>query len=278
MKRYIRLTPAFFRHLALIGCIYFGSFIFFNYSLKCKAFVSGVVVGITADCHTQDAKIARIVEWVYKNTRKIGYKNYTQHVSTFERFNPLVGLVKKSSAQVILEGGECGNLGRLTVDMLNEINVPANRYHLFNEKVCEEYRKTGKLCNDIYVHAIVEAEINGRKHVIDPTINVIFPYNMDELQGNPKLIYSYLPATFDTTLYSYKEPRGIRWSIIGVLPGKIVYNLLVSIFGKEKTNHFTYPLICERPNLLFSLLLFSIATTYLSILLWVYRQKFKEPQ
>lgn len=268
MKKYINLSPRFLIHLVIIFVLYLFSFIYFNYSSKTKQFMAGVVHAITYNTDSTDEKIRRIIEWVHNNNRLVGYKNYSDNLSYFERFNPLIGILKKSSLQVIFEGGECGNLARLTVNLLNEINVRANRVHLYNEEACHEYIKSGKQCNDIYVHAIIEFEHNGKRKVADPTINVIYPYSIDELRKKPDLMRSFIPPTYDYHLYNYKDPRGIRWSIFGgVESGKFIYKSLVKLFGKEKVDRMTYPMLFERPSLLFSSLLFSIGTLYLLIIL-----------
>jgi hypothetical protein len=271
MRKYINLGPKFLIHIGIVIFLYILSFIYFNYSSKTKHFIAGVVHAITFDADSTDLKIAKIINWVHANNHLVGYKNYKKNLSYAERFNPLIGLVKKSSLQVMFEGGECGNLARLTVNMLNEINVKAHRVHLYNEESCLEYLKNGRQCNDIYVHAVVEFEYDGKKRVADPTINVIYPYGIAELRKRPYLIKPYIPSSYDYELYSYRDPRGIRWSIFGgEKGGKFIYNTLVRWLGKEKTDNINYPILFERPSLLFSVLLFGVSTLYILVIFLIH--------
>jgi len=255
-------------HLIIISLFFLFSAFYFVTNIQSKALLKGVVFAITNDIQGEEEKVKMVVNWIHENNMKRWEIELPEQLQLGERFNPLTKLIKRTSVQTLFLGGDCGKLTRLTVNMLDELNVQSHRFHLYNKQGCYDVISKGGECADVYVHAVLEYEVNGKKSVIDPSYNLIYPHTMAELKSNPDTIKKYVPEIYSTDLYIYDNPRGIRWSIVGGEKlGEFVYDVFVKLFGKEKTDNIHYPFLFENPNLLFSLLLFFCGMIYLILFL-----------
>ena len=167
--------------------------------------------------------------------------------SKLDSLNPLLKIFKASPAQVDRLGGHCGNLARLTLSLLRLRHVEAHKVHLYNEK---GYKLSPP---EPYVHAVVLVELEGRSIVADPLFGVVFQNDdgyasFADLKRDPDLVLRQMPATYPSDLFTYHEPRGIRWSILPL--GEQIHNILAVAFGLERINRIRYPYILERPNLI----------------------------
>ncbi len=212
--------------------------------------------------------IKKITDWVHHNSKqKIREFNCpVWKLTCWEHYNPLWNILKAPPIEIVNKGGACGNLTRLSVNMLELAGFAANRWHLWFDlkKIKNWENATGKNAENQYGHPIVEVTLSDKKIVIDPVYNIVYPYSIQSLKNNPQLIWEYTPDDYDW-LYTYEEPRGIRWNIIGITGDKL-YNLLSKIFGKNVIDNIKYPYFMDRPYLFLSYFHFILAVLFMLLI------------
>jgi hypothetical protein len=135
------------------------------------------------------------------------------------------------------------------------------------------------------VHAVVEADVESGKMVVDPLFGLWFPkprggyYSIRELKQGPNILGQRIaelreqgiqPGTDRLDLYPldqyvYTSARTINWSKNAVL--RIIYRILHGLLG-ERTNELDRPAFVEEPPLM---VIYGMAALQLALLLvWMY--------
>lgn len=184
--------------------------------------------------------------------------NYNFSNSFMEKLGPTAGMIFR-------KGGHCGRRSRLLIVILKKKDITAHKVHLVND----EWKKHGH--RHKYVHAVVEAKIDGKWVVADPLYNLVYINpngklaGISDIRSNPKIFIDkvknashYCLPNYPVEVYTYDNIRRIFW--IAFPKGEVLYELLSNIIGKEKLNRVYMPYFVERPYTLLFLFsyLFSI--------------------
>jgi len=119
---------------------------------------------VTASLTSDSAKISAINHWVYRN----------QGFAKNERFF-LVPALGPTPHQVLESGGDCGDKSRLVSAMLWQLRINSGLAQIFP---CQD-------CGPI--HAVVEAEYEAGRMVVDPTWDVDYPTGDGKFLGIQEL-------------------------------------------------------------------------------------------
>jgi hypothetical protein len=121
-------------------------------------------VAVTARLTSDSAKINAINHWVYRN----------QGFAKNDRFF-LVPALGPTPNQVLASGGDCGDKSRLVSAMLWQLRINSGLAQIFP---CQD-------CGPI--HAVVEAEYEAGRMVVDPTWDVDYPTGDGKFLGIKEL-------------------------------------------------------------------------------------------
>lgn len=165
--------------------------------------------------------------------------------------HPLLRALGPPARLVHIHGGHCGRRARLLINILTANGVPAHKVHLSNERYAEFSH------SHHYVHAVVEAWIDGHWVVVDPLYNLAFTTpagdlaGLDEIRGDRSLFESGVSRAdtrytrYYEELYTYDEYRKFIWNS---LPGgEALFAVLENLFGPERARDIRTPLILEQP-------------------------------
>jgi len=222
--------------------------------------------------NTDKDKISIITSWIYSNSKM--KNNELQcpawKMSCWEHTHPLWNVLKAPPRVIVDIGGHCGNLTRLSVNMFELAGFNAKRWHLWftSDSIDKWEAETGKKAENQYGHAVVEVQLADRKIVVDPVFNIVYPYSLHELSHDTNLIWKFVPDDYEW-IYTYEEPRGIRWNILGNIGDKF-YDYLVGVFGRQAVNNLTYPYLMDRPYLFICFVHF-VASFLLIVCLYLLR-------
>ncbi|MDL1976386.1 MAG: transglutaminase domain-containing protein [Deltaproteobacteria bacterium] len=167
--------------------------------------------------------------------------------------NPLLKILGPPAKHIAEKGGHCGRRSRLLINLLHKKNIKARKVHLINQN----YKKHGHTHE--YVHAVVEAFINGSWVVADPLYNIVYMNEngemagLNEIQSNPKIFKEGIRhadtkyVDYLEDLYTYAEYRKFIWNS---LPwGDFIRIFLANKFGKMRVDMLSIPYILEKPYL-----------------------------
>jgi hypothetical protein len=171
-------------------------------------------------------------------------------VRAYYRFNPL----HPSAGDVLRWGvdyrGPCGSSSRVVIELLKARNIPSRALMLLDE-------------NGESIHTVVEALVDGRWVVGDPSQGVVFHDAAGQLmtrqqlasdtttfRANARTVPIYRPE------YDYDSVTNFNWRRIPVvLP--FLRSVLVGVLGEARVHAFVRPAIWMHPKLAYAY--FSIA-------------------
>jgi hypothetical protein len=166
----------------------------------------------------------------------------------------LLPLLRPAPWQVIEKGGDCADRSRLVVALLHLRGIQASKWALYNAR--------GES-----VHAVVEADVESGKMVVDPLFGLWFPkpqggyYSIHELRQDPKILRQRIaelhaqgirPGTDRLDLYPldqyvYTNARTINWAKNAVW--RTVFRILQGLMG-ERADELARPAFVEEPPLM----------------------------
>jgi len=169
-------------------------------------------------------------------------------------FLPVFRPLRPSPWQVLEKGGDCADRSRLVIALLRLRGVHASKWALYNP-------------DGESVHAVVEADVESGKMVVDPLFGMWFPkpqggyYAIRDLKQDPKLLQQRIadlraqgvrPGTDSLELYPldqyiYVNARTINWSKNAVW--RLVYLILHGLIG-DRADQLDRPALAEEPALM----------------------------
>jgi hypothetical protein len=173
---------------------------------------------------------------------------------------PFFRFLRPTPWQVIDRGGDCADRSRLVIALLRLRGIHASKWALYDAQ--------GQS-----VHAVVQADVETGKMVVDPLFGLWFPkpqdgyYAIPELKQNPTILLSRLEELrrsktrpgaarlefYPSDEYVYSGARTINWSKSS--PMRFCYSFLRRIMGAE-VDELNRPVFVEEPPLM---LLYGIA-------------------
>jgi hypothetical protein len=129
-------------------------------------------MAVTAGLTTASAKISAINHWVYRN------QGFTKNDRFF-----LVPALGPTPLQVLHTGGDCGDKSRLVSSMLWQLGINSGLAQIFPCRDCGP------------IHAVVEAEYEAGRMVVDPIWDVDYPSGDGKFLGIRELAGTSLGRT-----------------------------------------------------------------------------------
>jgi hypothetical protein len=208
-------------------------------------YLERILDGISGGLPLTQKHVPEVVDYVHHRSSDM------ETTGMLKTSNPLFHLLKASPEQVDRLGGNCGNLVRLTVALLDVGGVDAQRVHLYNPAGLHLPNK------EPYVHAVLEARFDSSRAVLDPLFNIVDRKNnafasLLELKNSPELVAQQVPTTYPLSLFSFSGFRKIRWTILPF--GENIHGVLAAIWGVTTVDGWAYPTFLERPYFVLSCL------------------------
>lgn len=210
---------------------------------------------VTAGLTSASSRITTINDWVYHN------QGFAKNDHFF-----LVLMLGPTPNQVLEWGGDCSDKSRLVSAMLRQLGINSGVAQIFP-------------CRNCYpIHAVVEAEYEGGRMVVDPTWNIDYPAGngsylgirdltgtsrgrdrLSELQSQRAAhdkIQNMLPtdATFDFA-------KGVNWQR-NTLSRTVAYGLTIVGYDPEQ---MLRPHFLEDPKLALILFFLTVAVMLLTL-------------
>lgn len=191
--------------------------------------------------------------------------------------NPISRILGPSAKNIAINGGHCGRRARLLIALLHEKSIDARKVHLINKNY-KQYDHSHE-----YVHAVVEANINGKWVIADPLYNIVYINEsgqlagLDEIQASPKIFNEgilradekYVEYFID--LYTYDEYRKFYWNSLPL--GDTIYLFLAEKLDPLQANNLYTPYILEKPYLFLALLSYVLSFIIFILLLLANRSR-----
>lgn len=190
----------------------------------------------------------------------------------YNLLNPLLKTLGPPSMLIAAKGGHCGRRSRLLINLLHKKNIMARKVHLINQN----YKKYGH--SHEYVHAVVEAFVNGSWVIADPLYNIVYMNEnsematLNEIQSNQKIFKEGIRRAntkyvdYLEDLYTYNEYRKFNWNS---LPwGNAIYLFLTKKIGVKRVDMLPTPYILEKPYLCLEITSFLLSLFILIILFY----------
>lgn len=167
---------------------------------------------------------------------------------------PLFRPLRPAPWQVIEKGGDCADRSRAVIALLRLRGIHASKWALYD-------------AHGESVHAVLEADVESGKMVVDPLFGLWFPrpqggyYDIGALRQNSKIIAQRIaelraqgvqPGTdrldfYPLNRYVYTHARTINWDKNVIL--RFLYALLHRILG-ERADSLARPAFAEEPPLM----------------------------
>jgi hypothetical protein len=167
---------------------------------------------------------------------------------------PLFRPLRPTPSQVLEKGGDCADRSRVVVALLRLRGISSSKWALYNAQ--------GES-----VHAVVQADTELGKMVVDPLFGIWFPktqggyYGIGELKQDPGILAKRIHEleakglepgadrleTYEWNQYIYTNARTINWNKSALM--KASYELLHFLLG-EKVDELRRPTLAEEPALM----------------------------
>ncbi|HKM84453.1 MAG TPA: hypothetical protein VJY15_26280 [Candidatus Acidoferrum sp.] len=189
--------------------------------------------------------------------------------------SPLFRPLRPAPWQIIEKGGDCADRSRVLIALLRLRGIHASKWALYNAR--------GES-----VHAVVEADVESGKMVVDPLFGLWFPrpqggyYDIAALRQDPKILSERIaelraqgvqPGTdrldfYPLNQYVYANARTINWNKNAII--RFVYLLLHRVLG-ERANYLARPAFVEEPPLM---VIYGLAVFEFAVLLtWLLAER-----
>jgi hypothetical protein len=168
--------------------------------------------------------------------------------------HPILRVLGPSADLIHMKGGHCGRRARLLMAILEQYDIPARKVHLINDRFAEFNH------NHHYVHAVVEARIDGEWVVADPLYNIIYRTpqgalaSLRDIQQDRERVFLATIASADTLyspyfaeLYTFDQYRKFIWNSFP--GGEQLYELMENVIGPERARELPGPAVIEKPLL-----------------------------
>lgn len=182
--------------------------------------------------------------------------------------HPILRVLGPSADVIHMKGGHCGRRARLLMAILEQYDIPARKVHLINDRFAEFSH------SHRYVHAVVEARIDGKWVVADPLYNIIYRTaqgdlaSLQEIQGDRKRVFFAIIAEADTLyspyyaeLYTFDRYRKFIWNSFP--GGEQLYEWLEKVIGLERARELSGPAVIEKPLLAIAVASYAVASVLL---------------
>jgi hypothetical protein len=167
---------------------------------------------------------------------------------------PIFRPLRPTASQVIESGGDCADRSRLVITLLNLRGIHATKWALYNAKGESK-------------HAVVEADVETGKMVLDPLFGIWFPkpqggyFAIRELRQDPNILLDRLKELraekvnqgagrlefYPTTDYIYANARTINWTKTATM--RDTFSVLHRMMG-ERADALHRPGFVEEPALM----------------------------
>lgn len=166
-------------------------------------------------------------------------------------FRPL----RATPREVAELGGDCADRSRLMIVLLHSRGIPASKWALYSPDMQPR-------------HAVVEADTEQGKMVLDPLFGLTYPrekggyYGIEDLRQDPSLFQDHIAELrarherpgaekldwYPLNLYVYTYARTINWDKSGAM--RLAYRTLRTVIG-DRVNQIQRPIWAEQPALMF---------------------------
>jgi hypothetical protein len=167
---------------------------------------------------------------------------------------PIFRPLRPTAAQVIENGGDCADRSRLVITLLNLRGIHATKWALYN-------------ANGESKHAVVEADVESGKMVLDPLFGIWFPkqdggyFGIRELRQDPNILLERLKELraekvspgadrlelYPTNDYIYANARTINWTKTATM--RDTFSILHRMLG-DRAYALPRPGFVEEPALM----------------------------
>jgi hypothetical protein len=193
---------------------------------------------------------------------------------------PLFRPLRPTATQVLERGGDCADRSRLVITLLNLRGIHAAKWALYNR-------------NGESKHAVVEADVETGKMVVDPLFGMWFPkpqggyFGIRELRQDPSILPGRLEVLraekvrpgadrlefYPVNDYIYTNARTINWTKNALL--RDTFAILHGMLG-ERASELHRPRFAEEPALM---VIYGLAAleAFLIVLWLVMRRLTKRP-
>jgi hypothetical protein len=168
---------------------------------------------------------------------------------------PLFRPLRATPREVAELGGDCADRSRLMIVLLHSRGIPASKWALYSSDMQPR-------------HAVVEADTEQGKMVLDPLFGLTYPrqqdgyYGIEDLRHNPSLFQDHITELrtrherpgaekldwYPLNLYVYTYARTINWDKSGAM--RLAYRTLRAVIG-DRVNQIQRPIWAEQPALMF---------------------------
>ena len=196
----------------------------------------------------------------------------------YDLVNPLSKKLGPSAKNIVKNGGHCGRRSRLLITLLHKKNIDARKVHLINDNYKKYYH------SHEYVHAVVEANIDGKWVIADPLYNLVYRNSdgdiasLDEIRLSPSIFNDGVTRAnekyveYFEELYTYDNYRKFYWNSLPF--GGAAYSFMANKIGSLRANAITTAYILEKPYLLLSVLSY-MASFVIAVFLFLVKRKNK---
>lgn len=167
---------------------------------------------------------------------------------------PVFRLLRPTPWQVIEKGGDCADRSRLVIALMRLRGIQASKWALYDAQ--GESR-----------HAVVQAEVESGKMVVDPLFGIWFPkpdggyFAIPELKQDPAIVVQRISdlrakgqrpgtdrlETYRFDQYVYSNARTINWNKSPIF--RISYSILHRLLG-DRVDDLRRPAFVEEPALM----------------------------
>jgi hypothetical protein len=200
----------------------------------------------------------------------------------YQLTHPVLKLLGPPASLVHQRGGHCGRRSRLLIAILKQMDIEAHKVHLLNGR----FRDFNH--SQAYVHAVVEARINGRWIVLDPLYNIVFRNEsgglarLAEIQRDSAIFAAGVRsaderyANYHTELYTYDNYRKFIWSSFP--GGETVYGAYERLVGTQRARDTVGPSLLEEPLRALAISSYGAAGILLLILAYSVNRRWRGPR
>jgi hypothetical protein len=192
---------------------------------------------------------------------------------------PVFRFLRPMASQVIDKGGDCADRSRLVITLLRLRGIHATKWALYNN-------------NGESKHAVVEADVESGKMVVDPLFGIWFPkpqggyFGIRELRQDPNILPERLKKLraeeiepgagrlefYPTGEYIYTNAQTFNWTKTAIL--RSIFSLLHWVLG-ERAYVLPRPAFAEEPPLL---VIYGLAGLEVFLILaWIVMRRLARP-
>lgn len=193
---------------------------------------------------------------------------------------PVLRFLRPMASEVIEKGGDCADRSRLVIALLRLRGIHATKWALYNS-------------NGESRHAVVEADVESGKMVVDPLFGIWFPkpqggyFGIRELRQDPSILPERLKELraqkiepgvgrlefYPTSEYIYTNARSINWTKTAIL--RSMFSLLHGALG-ERADVLHRPAFAEEPPLM---VIYGLAVLEVFLILaWIVMGRLAKPR